>query len=307
MTTTDHARVFDRAIVRRHRDRAAAGWAGHDFLARHGAGLLVDRLDDVVRLFPSVLDLGCHGGELSALLAGRAGVASLVQADAAPAMAAGAHRQGAAGATIAADEEWLPFADGAFDLVVSNLSLHWVNDLPGALVQINHALRPDGLFLATLLGGETLWQLRQVLVEAEARVMGGGSPRVSPFVQLRDGAGLLQRAGFALPVADAETVTVTYENLFRLIADLRGMGQTAAHHLRGRRPPPRRFWAEAAALYAERFGLSSGRIEASFEIVTLTGWAPDASQPKPKRRGSATQSLADALGTIEQDAGDTVG
>ena len=198
-------------------------------------------------------------------------------------------------------------ADASFDLVVSNLVLHWVNDVPGALVQINRALRPDGLFLATLLGGESLWQLRQVLVEAESRVLGGASQRVSPYIQLRDAAGLLQRTGFALPVADAETVTVTYESLFRLIADLRGMGQTAAHRLRDRRIPPRRFWIEAAAIYQERFGTADGRIEASFELITLTGWAPDASQPRPKRPGSATASLADALGTREHDAGDVVG
>ena len=308
MSETSQADVFDRLLVRRHRNRAAAGnWTAHDFLVGHGAGLLVDRLDDVVRHFPMALDLGCHGGELAAVLGGRAGVERVITADAAPAMARLARTRCPHHPGVVAEEEALPFADGVFDLVVSNLALHWVNDLPGALIQANLALRPDGLFLATLLGGQTLWQMRQVLVDAEGLVMGGASQRLSPYVQLRDAAGLLQRAGFALPVADCETVTVTYDSLFRLIADLRGMGQTAAHRLRDRRIPPRRFWVEAAALYRERFGTPDGRIEATFEIITLTGWAPDASQPRPKRPGSATHSLADALGTVEHDAGDRVG
>ncbi|MCB9959052.1 MAG: methyltransferase domain-containing protein [Rhodospirillaceae bacterium] len=308
MSELHHADVFDRTLLRRHRSRAAqSDWYAHDFLVRHGADLLADRLDDVLRGFARVLDLGCHGGEMVGHLAGRRGMDWLVLADGTPAMAARARGPDPGHPAVAADEEWLPFAEASFDLVVSNLSLHWVNDLPGALVQINRALKPDGLFLATLIGGETLWELRQVLVEAEARVLGGASQRLSPLVQLRDAAGLLQRAGFALPVADSQTVTVTYPSLFRLIADLRGMGQTAAHRLRDRRVLPRRFWVEAAALYGEKFGTAEGRITATFEVICLAGWAPATGQPKPLRPGSASHSLAAALGTDERDAGDSVG
>ena len=303
MTADDPLLLFDRALVRRHRNRAAAALPEHDFLLRHCAALIVDRLYDVKRPFPEVLDLGCGGGAVGQALDGGKEVVQLVQADSAAAMV---RRAAANGGGVVADEELLPFADHAFDLIVSNLSLHWVNDLPGALIQVMRTLRPDGLFVATLLGGETLTELNQVLVETDTRLLGGAAPRVSPFADLRSAAGLLQRAGFALPVADLDTVTVTYETLFSLLADLRGMGETAAHRQRDRRIPPRTYWAEAARLYAERFAEPDGRIPATFQILTLTGWSPHASQQQPLRPGSAHTRLAEALRTEEQSAGEAV-
>lgn len=303
MMQSDSMMVFDRALVRRRRDRAAPGLAGHNFLFEHVAALLADRLLDVTRQFPVALDLGCHDGALARALEGPDGlladrVDTLVQADLSPAFARSAAANGRP--TLACDEELLPFGDGTLDLVLSNLSLHWVNDLPGALLQIRRALRPDGLFLAAMLGAGTLAELRAVLVEAETELMGGASPRLSPFADLRDAAGLLQRAGFALPVADAETVMVTYENAFRLFADLRGMGETNAGLNRNPATPPRAFWPTVAARYAERFAEPDGRIPASFEVLFLAGWAPHESQQQPRPRGSATRSLAEALGTIER-------
>lgn len=298
MTDSDSMMVFDRTLVRRRRDRAAPKLAEHDFLFEHVAAMLAERLLDVTRRFPMALDLGCHDGAVARALAGGGRVDTLVQADLSPAMARCAAGNGRP--TLACDEELLPFGEGTLDLVISNLSLHWVNDLPGALLQIRRALRPDGLFLAAMLGAGTLAELRSALVEAETELIGGASPRLSPFADLRDAAGLLQRAGFALPVADSETVTVTYENAFRLFADLRGMGETNAGLNRNPATPPRGFWPAVAARYAERFAEPDGRIPASFEVLFLAGWAPHESQPKPRPRGSATRSLAEALGTVER-------
>jgi SAM-dependent methyltransferase len=291
--------VFDRHALRRQRARAAAGFARHDFLVRAGAERLADRLDDMKPRFPRALELGAHGGILRDILGGRAGDALHVAADLEPAMLAGAHPP-----VIAADEEALPFAPASFDLVLSNLSLHWVNDLPGALVQVRRILRPDGLLLASLLGGRTLEELRICLLEAESEVAGGASPRVSPFVDTRDAGALLQRAGFALPVADADLLTVTYPDALALMRDLRGMGETNAASARPRRFTRRDVILRAAALYADRFSGPDGRVRASFEIVTLTGWAPAPGQPKPLRPGSAAARLADALGTEERPTGD---
>ena len=302
MNTADDMTVFDRRLVRRHRERAAAGLAGHDFLLTHIAEGLLDRLYDIKRDFPQVLDVGCHGGTMARVLAGHKGIRRIVQCDLAPAMAVCA-AAGSGAATVAADEEALPFADEAFDLVVSNLSLHWVNDLPGALIQINRALRPDGLFLAAMLGGDTLFELRRSLMEAELALAGGISPRISPFTEVRDAGGLLQRAGFGLPVVDSDTVTVTYETPFKLLADLRGMGETNAGLARNPRPPRRTLWVEAARRYHDLFGGPDGRVPATFQVIYLTGWAPHDSQQKPLRPGSARGRLAEALGTAEQSAG----
>ncbi|NNG02675.1 MAG: methyltransferase domain-containing protein [Inquilinus sp.] len=300
--SADAPLVFDRRLLRRRRDRAAATLPAHDFLFRHTADALGERLDDVTRRFPLALDLGCHGGEVAAALADRSGIETLIQCDLSPAMARRAAANGRP--ALAADEELLPIAEASLDLVVSNLSLHWVNDLPGALVQIRRALKPDGLFLAALLGAGTLAELRVALTEAELAVSGGASPRLSPFADLRDAAGLLQRAGFALPVADAEPVTVTYDDAFRLFADLRGMGETNAVAARNPAPPPRALWPEAARLYAERHAEADGRIAATFQVIHLAGWAPHDAQAKPLRPGSAAARLADALEAEERSAGD---
>jgi SAM-dependent methyltransferase len=291
--------VFDRALLRRRRARAAAGWAGHDFLKQRIAQALSERLEDVRRPFVRLLDLGSHGGEMVEALSGRAGSELTVSADLAPRFLA---RQ--AGLRVAADEEALPFAPASFDLITSALALHWVNDLPGALLQIRQALRPDGLFLAAMFGGETLTELRHSLLQAESEIEGGASPRVSPFADLRDAAGLLQRAGFALPVADIERLTVSYADAFALMRELRGMGEANVLQARRRQPLRRTTLLRAAEIYRQRFAGEDGRIGASFQVVYLHGWAAHESQQKPLAPGSARQRLADALGGSERPAGE---
>jgi NADH dehydrogenase [ubiquinone] 1 alpha subcomplex assembly factor 5 len=295
---TEPMTLFDRPAWRLHRERAARrGYV--DFLHAAAAERLIGRLDDVGRQFPVALDLGASSGALSRALARRPGTERVVSVD--PCVALLGDQPGA---RVVADPELVPFRDGSFDLALSALTLHWVADLPGALVQLRRALKPDGLLLAAMLGGDTLAELRDVLIEAELTEEGGASPHVSPRVDLADIAALLQRAGFALPVADAERILVTYSDMFALIRDLRGMGETNALMARRRTPLRRRTLARAAALYAERYGLSDGRIPATFELLCLTGWAPAANQPRPLRPGSATHRLADALGTVELSAGD---
>lgn len=202
-------------------------------------------------------------------------------------------------ARIVDDAETLALEPGAHDLVVHGLALHWANDPVGQLVQCRRALKPDGLFLCAMFGGRTLAELRAVLAEAESRLTGGLSPRVLPMGEIRDLGALLQRAGFALPVADAAKKTVTYATAFHLIADLRAMGEGNALQNRSRRATPRALFPEAARIYAEAYPAAEGRIAATFELIFLTGWAPDDSQQKPLSPGSAAQRLADALGTAE--------
>ena len=305
---SDSFEVFNRQTVRRHRDRAAVGLDDHDFLFRASAERLCDRLLDVKRTFPMALDLGCHTGQLARVLCARVrrgdpgapgGIESLIQCDLSPAMA-----QRAGPPALAADEEALPFAGETFDLIISNLSLHWVNALPGALAQIRRALKPDGLFLASMLGGETLRELRQALAEAEIAEEDGLSPRISPMAEVRDLGGLLLRAGFALPVADTDTLTVIYEEPMKLMADLHAMGEANAT-AESRKGFTRRGTLMAAATrYRELFAADGGRVPATFQIITLTGWAPDPSQQQPLTPGSAKARLADALDTVEIPAGE---
>ena len=273
----DPAALFDRAAVRAHRDRAGRIPGAHDFLFDEVAGRLADRLDDAARGFPLALDLGCRAGAIADRLAARSGVETLVRCDLSPVAAgraAGTDGAAPSALALAADEEHLPFATGTFDLVVSALSLHWVNDLPGALVQIRRSLRPNGLFLAAMFGAGTLHELRRALTEAEVEIEGGAGPRVSPFADLADCAALLQRAGFTMPVADGETITVTYADAFALMRDLRGMGETNALRERRRGFTRRSTLARAAALYHDLYAGPEGRVPATFRIVTLTGWAP---------------------------------
>jgi SAM-dependent methyltransferase len=299
---TDSMNVFDRRLVRRHRDRAAAHLDGHDFLFREVAEQLADRLDDVTRKFPLALDLGCHGGEIAAALRGRGGIETLVQCDLSAAMARRAAANGRP--ALVADEELLPFAPESFDLVISDLSLHWVNDLPGCLLQVRQCLKPDGLFLAAMLGGDTLYELRQSLMEAELAEAGGVSPRVSPFADLRDAGGLLQRAGFALPVIDGDRLTVSYADIVKLMHDLRGMGEGNAVRERTGRSMHPALAARADEIYRRRFGDAEGRLAATFQIIYLTAWAPAAGQQRALAPGSARARLADALGAVEISAGD---
>ena len=305
--TADDAGIapFDRAQVRRQRERAARGFARHDFLASEVADRVLDRLADTTRHYDLALDLGCHDGVIARRLAsqpeGERRIGTLVQADGAPAMARAARHNGMP--TLCADEELLAIADGSLDLVVSALALHAVNDLPGALVQVQRALKPDGLLLAAMLGGRSLAELRAVLIEAESEVRGGAAPRVAPFVDVRDAGGLLQRARFALPVVDSDIIHVTYENALALMRDLRGMGLANALTERPRTLTPRSVLVRAAALYDARHACANG-VTVTFEIVYLHGWKPAPSQQRPLRPGSARNRLADALGTEEIAAGD---
>jgi SAM-dependent methyltransferase len=287
-TAPPQARIFDRRLLRRQRERWARDLHAHDFLLREVAERLADRLSDIARAFPVALDLGTRAGLIARTLKGRGGIETLIQSANAPLI-----RQ--ARPDVIADEEALPFTAECFDAILSNLGLHWVNDLPGALAQIRATLKPDGLFLASLFGAGTLAELRTALMEAELAETGGASPRVSPFADLRDAAGLLQRAGFALPVADLDTITVTYSDFFALLRDLRGMGETNALVDRLKRPTRRTVFARAAAIYQERFANAEGRLPATFQVLFLTGWAPHESQQQPARRGSGQVSLKDVL------------
>jgi NADH dehydrogenase [ubiquinone] 1 alpha subcomplex assembly factor 5 len=287
-TVPPQAHIFDRRLLRDRRGRAARELHAHDFLLTEIAERLADRLSDIARRFPLALDLGARDGILARTLQGRGGIETLIQS--------GASLVNARRGDLVADEELLPFKEQSFDAILSNLSLHWVNDLPGALAQIRSSLKPDGLFLATLFGTGTLQELRTALMEAELAETGGASPRVSPFADLRDAAGLLQRAGFALPVADADTVTVTYGDFFALLRDLRGMGETNLLLDRLKRPTRRTVFARAAAIYQERFADAEGRLPATFQVLFLTGWAPDPSQQQPAKRGSGKTSLKDVFG-----------
>jgi SAM-dependent methyltransferase len=275
--------VFDRRAVRRHRDRAAGTVDAVADILGDAAGRLLDRLDDISLRFTRALDVGGRG-VVAPLLRAR-GIETF-SSDLSPAMAA---RAGAP--AVAADEEYLPFAPASFDLVVASLSLHWVNDLPGALIQLRMALRPDGLLLASLPALGTLAELRAALTGTEAALTGGAAPRVSPFPDLRDCAGLLLRAGFALPVADVEDIFINYADPFALLRDLRAAGEANAVALRDRRTPPRALFPAALAALPR----SEGRVPATLRLAILTGWAPAPSQPQPLARGSATASLADFL------------
>lgn len=301
---TEPMTVFDRALVRRRRERAHAGYHDFAFLEEEVARRMVERLEDIRRRFPLALELGARSGELGRHLRASGAVGTLIQADLAPGWAL---ERAADGPAVAVDEEALPIADGCLDAVFGALSLHWVNDLPGALSQIRRTLKPDGLMLVAFLGGETLVELREALSEAEIEVTGGLSPRVSPFADVRDAGGLLQRAGFALPVVDADTVPVTYETAFHLMRDLKGMGESNAVLERRRTPTPRAVFTRAAEIYADRFGLEDGRVSARFKVLYLTGWAPADTQPKALRPGSANARLAGALDSTEVPVGEKPG
>jgi len=297
----EDALIFDRNLLRRRRHRAATAASRHDFLIARAAEDLIERLAMVRRQFPVAVNLGAHHGLLGARLQSLPGVEVVVQMEA----AGGLLRQ-CSGLRVQADEEALPFRSHSLDLVVSALALQLVNDLPGTLLQIRHALKPDGLLLAAVLGGATLHELRTALFLAEEEVEGGASPRVAPFADVRELGALLLRAGFALPVADAQTVTVTYPDALALMRELKAAGASNVLRARRRRPLRRATLLRAVEHYAHRFGLPNGRVPATFEVITLTGWAPHESQPQPLRPGSATVRLAEALGTVERRVGPPV-
>ncbi len=290
----DSPLIFDRDLLRRRRRRALRQGAA-TFLMDHVADEFVDRLSVVKRSFAVAADIGTPTSALRDRIVERKLAGKVIAVNA------------LGFADVAADEEVLPFAESSLDLAVSALALQWVNDLPGTLAQIRRALKPDGLFLAALLGGETLTELRQAFAAAETQTDGGVSPRVAPFGDVRELGGLLQRAGLALPVADVDRLTVRYATPFDLMRDLRGMGATNALIERRRVPLKRATLLRMAEIYAERFSDPDGRLRATFDIVWLSGWAPHASQQQPLRPGSAKTRLADALRTVEQSAGEKPG
>ncbi|PZO53182.1 MAG: SAM-dependent methyltransferase [Alphaproteobacteria bacterium] len=290
-------RLFEPRLVRQRKRRAAAGFREGAFLHARVAADLADRLEAIPRPFPRVLALG-GGGLFSDEVRTRPALAErlgqIIEAD-------------WASGDLIVDPEHLPFTDAAFDLIVSPLMLHAINDVPGALIQLRRALKPDGLLLASLFGGDTLNELRFSLLQAEEELLGGAGARVSPFATLQDLAHLLQRAGFALPAADRDVVTVRYGEPMRLLADLRAMGETAALAERHPRALSRRVLTRAFEIYGARFSDEEGRLRATFEILTATGWAPHESQQKPLRPGSAKTRLADALNTAEKSTGEKAG
>jgi len=286
--------IFDRHLLR-VRQRRARRLTPATFLLDRVAADLGDRLSAVLRKFDVAVDLGTPSDAVRRVLAANNNISTIV--------AAGLDGDDD-GLRVTADEETLPFAERSLDLVVSALALQFVNDLPGALIQIRRALKPDGLLLAALIGGDSLTELRSAFAAAESEVEGGISPRVAPFADIRELGGLLQRAGFALPVVDSERVAVRYDSALALMRDLRCMGATNILHERLRTPLKRSTLERVMAIYADRFADADGRVRATFEIIWLSGWVPHESQQKPLKPGSAAQRLADALGTIELPAGE---
>ena len=287
---SDSPLLFDRSVLALRRGRALRkGASGADFLIATVAADLAERVAAVTRNFQTATALGGITGHLAEAIQALQKTDFLLRADA----AAIGDLKRTAGAIV--DEEYLPLAAQSFDLVASALSLQFVNDLPGALLQIRQALKPDGLFLAAFVGGDSLSELRASLAEAESEILGGVSPRVIPTVTVQDIGALLQRAGFALPVVDRDPLIVRYDSLFDLMADLRAMGATNMLRARMKTPTPRRLFLKAAEIYARRYSDPDGRIRATFEIISVSGWAPHDSQQQPLKPSSAKMHLADAL------------
>lgn len=290
--------VFDRDLLRARRARAEA-LGPATFLLERVAADVAERLSTVLRRFSLAADLGTPGGELRRALSGADTVVAM-DTRFAPADAGGVLR-------VAGDLEALPFGDSVFDIAVSGLALQFVNDLPGTLAQIRRALKPDGLFMAALVGGSSLGELRESFAAAEAEVEDGVSPRVAPFVDVRELGALLQRAGFALPVTDVDRIVVRYASPLDLMHDLRRMGATNALVERRRKPLRRATLKRMMEIYGAGYADADGRVRATFEIVWLSGWAPHESQQKPLAPGSARTRLADALGTREISTGEKTG
>ncbi len=296
---SDDQALFDRSLLRKRRSRFAHEVESREFLIAYVAREIAERIEIMLREFPRALDLGAYHGLLGRTVAALPSVGDMVYAESAYAYAALCPRP-----ALVCDEDLLPFKDASLNLVVSGLALHRVNDLPGSLIQIRRALAPDGLFMAAALGAGALIELRTALLEAEGEITGGASPRVSPFGDVRAYGGLLQRAGFALPVADAEVLKIVYPSPRELMREVRALGGGNVLTARSRAPLPRRTLERAEDIYRERHGTPDGKITATFEFVFMSGWAPHESQQKPLKPGSATQRLADALHTHEHAAGD---
>ncbi len=291
--------IFDRSRIHANLQRAAKTLPQADFLLRRAAEELADRTGAIKRDFKLAADTGAYHGLGARALKERIPGIATVSLCSSASLAASCPKPAAI-----ASEEALPLKDGTFDLITSALSLHLVNDLPGALIQIRRALKPDGLFLGALLGGDSLIELRQSFMMAESETLGGVSPRVFPTANVRELGGLLLRAGFALPVADSEQLTVTYPDPLALMRELKAMGAANPLAGRSRKPMRRDMLARAASIYSDLFSVPDGKVRATFEIIYLCGWAPHESQQKPLKPGSAAARLADALGSVEIPAGD---
>jgi SAM-dependent methyltransferase len=296
--------LFDRDLLRMRRNRSARNIHKYDFMVQRAFDDMCDRVESVTRNFDRAMIIG-GGPSVQSMFEARPASKKVdwwVQSDLSIQMASKLNAT-----ALALDEERFPFSENCVDLILAPMGLHWTNDLPGTLVQINAALKPDGFFATAMFGGSTLAELRQSLLAAETEITSGANARISPYAGTFDLAALLQRAGFAMPVADIDRVTVRYDNAFALMKDLRGMGETSVLADRPRTPATKRLFYRMAEIYAERFSDTDGRIRATFEIVHAAGWAAHPDQPQAKRPGSATTRLADALGAKEQSAGEKAG
>jgi SAM-dependent methyltransferase len=290
--------IFDRRLLRDRRTRFVAEIENRDVLIRHVANEITERVSIMLRPFPWALDLGAYHGLLGRMVAELPSVETVVYAE-----SVFAYAERCPSPAVVCDEDALPFKDDAFNLAVSGLALHRVNDLPGSLVQIRRALAPDGLFMAAALGSGALAELRECLLEAESEIEGGASPRIAPFADVRTYGSLLQRAGFALPVTDCEDIELVYPSPRALMREIRALGGGNVLLARSKAPLSRRTLARAEELYRVRYGTADGKVTATFQFVFMSGWSPDPSQQQPLKPGSARSRLADALDTTEQPSG----
>lgn len=280
--------IFNRRLLKLRRENSAASFGSHDFLNLEITNRLLDNLGDIKRDFNIILNMNAHDAALKAHFKEDP---LIIKQDLAHAMV-----KTSPFLALQGDEEYLPFRNKSVDLVLSSLNLHWVNDLPGALIQILHSLKPDGLFLSALFGGETLYELRQSMLKADMDVLGGSIPHISPTMDIKDAGGLMQRAGFALPVVSTERITVTYRDPFALMKELKGMGENNVLSKGYKGLSSKKSMMKMAEFYHADFANSVGRIPATFDILYFQGWAPHESQQQPLKPGSASMALKDVLG-----------
>ncbi len=296
---SDPQTLFDRSLLRARRARFAHEIGAREFLIAHVAQEITERIGLMLRNFPRALDLGAYHGLLGRTVRALPSVGEMIYAE-----SVFDYASRCPGPSVVCDEDVLPFKDGSFNLIASGLALHRVNDLPGSLIQIRRALQPDGLFMGACLGAGALLELRECLIEAEGKIAGGASPRIAPFGDVRSYGALLQRAGLALPVADAENLRVVYDSPRDLMREIRALGGGNVLMARSKTPLPRRTLLRAEEIYRTRHGTPDGKITATFQFVYMSAWGPDAGQQQPLRPGSARTRLADALKTEEISAGD---
>lgn len=291
--------IFDRFVVAKHREQKHAECGKLFDISRDNSIQLIDRLNDIKKHFSSALVCNCLNLDTASILKKEHKIENIFISDLSEDRTKEALKHGYM--TINYDEEWVPFGHNSFDLIIIEQALHWTNDLPGALIQLKNCLQPDGLFLASLYGGASLIELRQALIEAETNIYGGSTPRISPFIDVRDAGNLALRAGFSLPVADTQTVKVEYTSLKELFTDLKEMGESNAIKNRFKGLTTPRLFKNTEEHYLKYNSSDNNKIITTFEIITITGWAPAKNQQKPLKPGSATQRIADALNTEERN------